>query len=359
MNVVSDFRHLTIASATGPYSIEIGPGQLARALTAGPDVVIADRFFVHQLRDVAPDRLLFVDADESQKTLTTVERLISEMRGAGLRRDGSVLAIGGGVVQDVVTLAAQLYMRGVSWSLVPTTLMSMADSCVGGKSSINVGNAKNLVGGIYPPSAIHIDPLFVDSLSAADRACGYLEAVKIAYCRGAEPFGRFMDIVGDQSHDGLTEVLSVTLEAKRWFIEVDEFDRAERRILNFGHTFGHALEAGSHFAVKHGIAVGIGMLAALRFAADERDLLDHERRLGSYVVDCLAGVVDFAGLPDAIDWPAFRAGFDSDKKHRSDGYVLILPSDGPLGAELTVFDRSAHTVDRVESSLVRALQEAS
>lgn len=356
MSATSEPRRLTVDSAAGPYHVVIGPGQLVEALSSDPSVVIADRFFADALTGVPARQLVLLDASEANKTLSTVEQVISEMKTAALRRDGSLLAVGGGVVQDVVTLAAQLYMRGVAWSLVPTTLMSMTDSCLGGKSSINVGSTKNLVGGFYPPQTIYIDPMFVDTLAPADRACGYLEAVKIAYCKGGETFLDYLRVAPDSSHEGLTEVVSLTLGAKRWFIEVDEFDRAERRMLNFGHTFGHALEAGSQFAAKHGIAVGIGMLAALEFVAEERALTAREVALGDYVVGVLDGVIHMHDLSRLIDWTVFQTAFDSDKKHRAGSYVLILPCEGDLGVELREIERSEDSLKRVQAALEAALR---
>jgi 3-dehydroquinate synthase len=356
MSAVSEPRRLTIGSSTGPYEVIIGTGQLAEALQAMPTVVVADRIFESMLTGMWDGRPVLLDATEPNKTLSTVEHVIQEMKLVGLRRDGSMLAVGGGVVQDVATLAAQLYMRGISWSLVPTTLMSMTDSCLGGKSSINVGSTKNLVGGFYPPQTIHIDPIFADTLAPADLACGYLEAVKIAYCRGPETFLDYLRVATEPGHAGLTEVVSLTLSAKRWFIEVDEFDRAERRMLNFGHTFGHALEAGSHFAAKHGIAVGIGMLAALRYVAEERALTEREVALGDYVSGLVDGVIDRVDLHRSTDWELFRTAFDSDKKHRANCYALILPCQEGLGVALREIERSGDSLQRVQAALEGALR---
>ena len=355
MSAISEPRRLSVASSAALYEVLIGPGQMTQALADAPAIVIADRYFEDKLAGVEPDRLMLLDASEDGKTLDTVRNVILDMRRAEVRRDSLVLAVGGGVVQDVVTLAAQLYMRGVKWSLVPTTLLSMADSCLGGKSSINVGEVKNLAGSFYPPQRIYIDPIFVDTLTPIDRACGYLEAVKIAYCRGSQAFDSYLVDAADTTHDGISNLLMSTLNAKRWFIEVDEFDHAERRILNFGHTFGHALEAASHLTVKHGIAVGYGMLAALHFTALDRVLTNRELQLGTYVLGLLTEVVDFGAVRAVVDWEVFRAAFESDKKHSADRYILILPAEEGLGAELRELEKSASSLERVEAALGMAL----
>ena len=180
-----------------------------------------------------------------------------------LTRGGSVIALGGGIVQDLGTMAASVYMRGVRWAYAPTTLMSMADSCIGGKSSLNVSGVKNLAGNIYPPASVVVDPDFITSLEVEDVAAGLGEAVKIAFCAGPEVFASFLRHYEDRAH--WEPLIEGVLTAKKWFIEIDEFDHAERRLLNFGHTFGHALEAATDFSVNHGVAVIMGMLAAGSF----------------------------------------------------------------------------------------------
>ena len=190
------------------------------------------------------------------------------MRELGANRATHLIAIGGGVIQDIVTFCASVYMRGLRWTYMPTTFLSMADSCIGGKSSINVMGYKNLVGNFYPPSQVLIDVDFVDTLDAEKVVGGLFEAAKICYARSYGEFAAYLaeHPASKMSLDVAHVVIVRALRTKKWFIEIDEFDKKERLLLNFGHTFGHAIEAGGDFSVPHGIAVGLGMLVAIKYA---------------------------------------------------------------------------------------------
>jgi 3-dehydroquinate synthase len=311
-----------VRSSSGTYAVRLGPGGLAAALSRGRDVVVVDA----ALRHLVPQRdapVLVVEASEDTKTLAGCERLIVALREAGVRRDDHLLAVGGGVVQDIVTFVAAVYMRGLAWSYVPTTLMSMADSCIGGKSAINVGDVKNLVGGIYPPDEVIIDPVFLGSLSQAALAAGFSEAAKIAYCRGPEAFEGYLGRY-DRFDTDPTALIEHVLRAKAWFVEIDEHDVKERRLLNFGHTFGHALETAVDHTLGHGLAVATGVLCAIRHPASAAG--PHVEALETHCRGLLASA---PGVPDALalfDAERFELAFRSDKKHGSSTFRLILPT---------------------------------
>lgn len=315
----------TVATSTGSYKVRIGAGQLANALTSA-DVVLVDASLASLLPSVTSCPVIPIVATEDTKTLGGCERVILECRAAGIRRGQHLLAIGGGVVQDIATFVADVYMRGLPWSYAPTTLMAMADSCIGGKSSINVGEVKNLVGGIYPPTAVLIDPLFLDSLGAAAIAAGMSEAAKIAYCRGWDCFTGYLERFERFAY-APDALISHVLKAKKWFIEVDEYDRAERRLLNFGHTFGHALESAVDHSIPHGLAVAVGMMCAsahpLAASGVETDAL---RAHCQHLLDMAPDVVR-AGLMK-FEAGVFERAFRSDKKHSAQRFALILPAAG-------------------------------
>lgn len=319
MAAFSEFR---VATSTGGYDVVVGDGAFARALTPA-DVVVVDESLVGVLPPLVAERVLPVVADEQTKTLAGCEELILRMREAGVRRADRLVAVGGGVVQDVATFVADVYMRGLAWEYVPTTLMAMADSCLGGKSSINVGGVKNLVGGIYPPQRVLVDPTLLASLPPTAIAAGLSEAVKIAYCRGPEAFHRYLELHAAFA-TAPSPLIEHVLRAKKWFIEIDEHDRAERRLLNFGHTFGHALESAVGNRISHGLAVSVGVLCATRHpaAADgpEVDALAAHCR-------ALLADGDTSGLA-RFDVDRFRAAFRSDKKHSATEFHLILPAPG-------------------------------
>jgi 3-dehydroquinate synthase len=255
---------LSIQSSTRSYPISIGVRAI-EALRNEETVVIADSKLDH-VSKLFGNRVIKVEASEAHKNLATCESVIQQMKTLGCNRDTTVVAIGGGFVQDIATLVSALYMRGVSWTYIPTTLMAMMDSCIGGKSSINVANAKNLIGNFYPPMEILIDLAFVASLDDVAIASGLSEGVKICYAKGPSSFAKFCSYrqeIRDYSSPLGAEFVAHILNAKKWFVETDEFDQGPRKLLNFGHTFGHALESATEFSVPHGIAVGVGVIAAL------------------------------------------------------------------------------------------------
>jgi 3-dehydroquinate synthase len=312
----------TVRSSSGGYDIRIGNGGFAEVMSRGLDVVVIDA----ALRHLVPERsgpVLAVEASEDTKTLSGCERLILELREAGVRRGDHVLAVGGGIVQDIATFVSDVYMRGLAWSYVPTTLMSMVDSCIGGKSCINVGDVKNLVGGIYPPDAVIVDPAFLASLSPTAMAAGFSEAVKIAYCRGPEAFEGYLERY-DRFDVDPTVLIEHVLRAKRWFVEIDEHDRKERRLLNFGHTFGHALETAVDHTLCHGLAVSVGVLCAIRHpaAASGPDV----ERLEAHCRVLLASIPGVADALAQFDPQRFERAFRADKKHGPSTFRLILPA---------------------------------
>jgi len=345
---------LTISASTGAYDVRIGPGTFDELVREIPDAqVIADAFFAGRFPDVLP-----LEATEDHKTLGGVQGLIEALRDRGVTRGDVLVALGGGIVQDVATAVASLYMRGLPWSYAPTTLLAMADSCIGGKSSLNVGPYKNLAGNFHPPQVVVIDPAFIDTLPAEDRAGGLCEAMKISFCRGPEAFATYLELQAAFAEEPVQRagaLLHHVLRAKQWFVETDEFDQAERRLLNFGHTFGHALEGASGFAITHGIAVGIGVLCAERFAVGldgdaiaQPALADHAREL-------VGAAPNLGARLARVDVEQFERSFRSDKKHGRDGLHVILPTKAGTVAERVVPDEPA-TMRLVHESLAEAMR---
>lgn len=351
MSGTSSEWDFSVRTSTGSYDVRIGRGALTERLTRGGlRFAILDARFATGLTGLPA---FTVHATEASKCLATVEDVIVALSDAGVRRGDEIIAIGGGVVQDVATLTASIYLRGIKWWYAPTTLMAMADSCLGGKSSINAAGAKNVVGNIYPPSGVVVDPTFTGTLPTIALVSGVAEATKICFCRGAETFTRYLAALPGSlsSETDFTEVINVTLRAKRWFIERDEFDHAERRILNFGHTFGHALEAATEFRVPHGVAVGLGMLGAVQFAGEDTS----SSQLHDHLVRILGHVDQLPELVCPVDWDRFAAAFGRDKKHAADTYRLILPRGGDV--ELIELPMDGGVVERAVSAVHDGLCE--
>lgn len=297
------------------------------------DVVIADAFFRGQLADIATP-IIFVEAVEESKDLGAISPLVESLRKLGLTRNGVVLAVGGGIIQDLACFVASIYMRGVRWTYLPTTLLAMVDSCIGGKSSINVGQYKNLLGTFYPPEAILIVPKAVETLPAEHIAAGRSEAAKICYARSQEVFDEYLSVDRADAGYDVERLIALSLAAKKWFVEVDEFDRAERLLLNFGHSFGHALESCTSYAVPHGVAVGVGCLSAIELSVAREEALagnDRVARLRMQFHQILSSLDDLSEALRSVSRAEFFRFWDSDKKHSPEEYrPIVLGSDASL-----------------------------
>jgi 3-dehydroquinate synthase len=237
-------RFLLFSSAAAEAAAE----PLRRAL--GPSVIL--------------DRL--VDDRETAKTLETAARVVDEMLRAGLRRDDAVVAVGGGVVTDVVGFAAAVALRGVTWNAVPTTTAGMADAAVGGKTGVNHALGKNLLGAFHPPAAILVDPAALATLPERDYRAGLVEAFKAAWIADAALAGRAsrrLPAVLARDEGELLALIAGAVRIKAGIVSADPRESDRRRLLNFGHTLGHAFEAAGGFDLRHGEAVAWGIAAAL------------------------------------------------------------------------------------------------
>lgn len=349
-----------VTSATGSYPVRIGAGLLAEAMRApGDRLFVVDAFLADRFHAAGLDALT-IDADEGAKSLDRMAEIVVALRERGVTRATELVAVGGGVVQDIVAFAASIYMRGLAWTFVPTTLLAMTDSCIGGKSSINVGPYKNIVGTFHPPSAVLVDPALTATLSPEQRAAGLCEAAKIALCRGSESFARYLAFEPsvDADEQTLTAVCDHALRAKKWFVETDEFDRGERLLLNFGHTFGHAIEAASGFAIGHGIAVGLGMIAALRLGeamGRSYTAAPHIARFEAHIGTLIAAAPDVAEVLARLDPAALMTAFAADKKHARDRFAVItVAADGTVRRDFLPRDAaSERLIADAFTSLVR------
>jgi len=207
-----------------------------------------------------PEKMFLMRAAETNKTLDKAQEIIRFLLKSGYKRNHKIIAIGGGITQDVTCFVASVLFRGVNWELYPTTLLAQCDSCIGSKSSINVGEFKNQVGTFYPPEKIVLDTNFLDTLAHEDILSGLGEAIKVHYLDPDKTFNEiFKSYDSSPKRSELTDIIKKSLLIKQRIIEVDEYDRDYRNILNYGHTFGHALESATDYKIPHGVAVTIGM----------------------------------------------------------------------------------------------------
>lgn len=289
-------------------------------------------------------------AGEGHKNLATVERLYHKMLDERLERKSPVVTLGGGIVGDTGGFVAASYLRGVPFVQCPTTLLSMVDASVGGKVGVNMPQGKNLIGAFHQPVLVVIDTDTLKTLPKRDYICGLAECVKHGVIRDPELFywidanaGKILNL----DSDTLVELIERNVKIKAAVVMEDEKEAGVRAHLNFGHTFAHAIEAGTEYGkYLHGEAVSLGMVAATRLAADTGRC---------DIVDQVVGLLDKVGLPTAAtDLPTndkLMAIMQSDKKVADGKVRLVLPDR--LGAVSIVNDTSDDAVAAAWDSLRR------
>lgn len=276
---------MDVKTAAGSYTITLEHGLLNRIsdfIPKGKQVfLISDDGVPEQWRDIVrrqfPGQSLYViPQGESSKSFAMLQKVLAAMLEAHLSRQDLVLALGGGVVGDLSGFAASVYMRGIEWINVPTTMLAMVDSSIGGKTAIDFNGVKNSVGAFWQPKAVLIDPDVLSSLRPRLLSEGCAEAVKTGLIRDPQLFEIFEK---DDWQNHLDEIIERSLAVKKAIVEADEKESGERKLLNFGHTFGHAYESLSEGALLHGEAVSIGMMTILENDAIRRRLEKVLRRL--------------------------------------------------------------------------------
>ncbi|MAT44152.1 MAG: 3-dehydroquinate synthase [Anaerolineaceae bacterium] len=331
-------RHLGLFHVTGMgsgYDVFVKPGLLAEVGAyckqyglKGPVVVVSDRNVAAHYRKVVLTSLeqagyttafVSLNPGEAFKTIDTVEKIWQAFLNAGLERGSTVLALGGGVVSDLAGFAAATYKRGVSWVVCPTSLLAMVDAGLGGKTGADLPAGKNLIGAFHAPRLILADPDCLKTLPAVELRNGMGEVIKHGLI--ADP-NLFQLCAGDWQFN-LTRLVTDAMAVKIKIICEDPLEQGRRAVLNLGHTIGHALELVSDFKLKHGEAVGLGLLAEAQLAEDMGLVL-----ADNLVTDIFETLVK-VGLPVCIP-----AGMDLEKvmmvmqhdKKRSGGVVrFALP----------------------------------
>ncbi|HET6396619.1 MAG TPA: 3-dehydroquinate synthase [Pseudoxanthomonas sp.] len=276
-----------------PYLIHIGPGlladgaRLAAAVRGRHALLLSDAnvapLYAAQvesaLRAARPDLAVathVMPAGEAHKTLASFAAAIDALAALGATRDATVFALGGGVVGDLAGFAAACWMRGIDCVQLPTTLLAMVDSSVGGKTAVDIPQGKNLVGAFHPPRAVLADTAALRTLPPRELRAGLAEVVKYGAIRDPAFFawleaGREALLAGDDR--ALAEAIARSCEHKAGIVERDPLEKGERALLNLGHTFGHAIEAEQGYAsaagdaLNHGEAVAVGMVLAARLSA--------------------------------------------------------------------------------------------
>lgn len=261
--------------------------------------------------------MVTIPAGEAHKTLDTVRELYDWLLDAKIERSSTIVALGGGVVGDTAGFVAATYMRGLPLVQVPTTLLAMVDSSIGGKVGVDLPRGKNLVGAFKQPSLVVADPGVFATLPLIDFVAGFAEVIKHAIIADPELF----DHVESHGWEPLAWVLQRAIDVKRRAVEMDPFEQGRRVVLNLGHTFGHALEVLSDYELRHGFAVSIGLLAATRVALRLGLCApDLERRILGVLVQ-YGLPISFSGASPAQVWNAMAY----DKKRVRDKLRFVLP----------------------------------
>lgn len=268
--------------------------------------------------------VLFDDAEKA-KRLSTVEGISRRLVRAGADRRSIVVAVGGGVVGDVAGFVAATYLRGVRLVHVPTTLVAQVDSAIGGKTGVNLPEGKNLVGAFYPPKLVIADPDLLDTLPHRDYRSGVYEVIKYAVIADPQLFfylWQKMPALLRRDPAALAYVIPRCIRIKARIVEKDERESGLRQILNFGHTFGHALEAFTGYQrFLHGEAVAWGMIAATAFALASKRL---SLRDGFGIISLIGAVGPLPALP-GIPAAKLRRLLAGDKKSRGGQVNWVLP----------------------------------
>lgn len=265
-----------------------------------------------------------IDASEETKSYEQLTPVFCWLLATKCQRGSHLVVVGGGVVQDIGCFIASVLFRGIRWTLVPTTLLAQCDSCIGSKSSLNVGRYKNQLGTFYPPHEVQLSFGFLRTLTHDEILSGLGEAIKLHLIDGDSAVWRLRQALPDAAGDtpAMRTIVWDCLRIKQRFIEADEFDHGVRNLLNYGHTFAHAFESVTNFAIPHGIAVSMG-LAGAAFFSEQIGLAQR----GSY--DALMRWLHpfFGGYErklHAAEPGAVLAVMKQDKKNAGDRIMFIL-----------------------------------
>ncbi len=331
--MVSAVRKIPVSTKLGQYTVSVGSGilrSLAPAIAGKLTFVLTSpeiwALWGQRLQTALAPRepvVLFLPAGESHKRLAQVERLTTEMTRAGADRSSMLIAFGGGVTGDVGGFVSAIYMRGIDYIQIPTTLLSQVDSSVGGKTGVNLQTGKNLVGCFYPPQAVIADIELLRTLPQRELRAGVYESIKAGLIRDAALF-RFIESHKEQIDRGdpasLEKMVAASIKMKAEVVTLDERELGLRMILNFGHTIGHAIEAASGYgALLHGEAIAWGMLAALHISRERKLVTEKEASRTEALIRYFAP----PALPAVSGKRLLRAA-SGDKKNRAGVRRFVL-----------------------------------
>ena len=261
------YKKFNIKSKVNPYEVHFvnNSKSTLSKITTENDFFIVDSYINKNYADLFNDFnnvRIEIKTEEKSKEYKSISKIISKLVSKGIRKNSKIIAVGGGITQDIASFISLILYRGLNWIYFPTNLLSQCDSCIGSKLSVNFLNYKNLLGGFYPPQKIFIDTKFLETLNQIDIYSGLGEMLHyFLVSENLKDYKFFKKkiqlFVSGQTK--IEELIFRSLKIKRKMIEFDEFDEGPRNIFNYGHTFGHALESVTKYTVPHGISVAYGI----------------------------------------------------------------------------------------------------
>ena len=355
---MADHQTLKVDLGDRSYPIIIGRGLLQGGfeidpyLSSGCCLVVSNEtvapLYAEQVKSLLGGReshVLQLPDGESFKTMATVQLVIDELVKIGANRDATVIALGGGVVGDIAGFAAACYMRGISLIQIPTTLLAQVDSSVGGKTGVNHEGGKNLIGAFYQPRLVLIDTETLSTLPDRELSAGTAEVIKHGVIADAEFFSwleQRIDGILQRDPDALAVAITACCEIKAGIVAEDEREAGKRALLNFGHTFGHAIEMSMGYGEwLHGEAVAVGMIMAAQLSGIDESQQDRLKKL-----------LNAAGLPTsppAVKADVLRQAMSLDKKATARSLKFVL---------LKALGDAFVTTDYSEPALAKILDSA-
>ena len=366
---------IQVALAENTYEISIAPGNLdrlgaeCRALQLGNKVMVVSNptvFALYGQRAIsalqqADFEVFYCELPDGEryKTLESIAHIYDLALEHGLERSSTLVALGGGVIGDMTGFAAATWLRGIAVVQVPTTLLAMVDSSIGGKTGVNHPHGKNLIGAFHQPRLVLTDPDVLATLPAREFRAGMAEAIKYAIIGDPELFDLLERADGLQQSQIAPELLSTILtrsaRAKADVVSQDEYEQTGlRATLNYGHTIGHAIENVTEYTINHGEAVALGMSAAGQIAVKLQLWTQQEAQRQDKVISKAALTIE---LPPAIDLEQIIKTLKSDKKVKAGKGVFILPSK--IGSTRTIaYEVLNPTADLVSDALIKQVLTA-
>ena len=321
-------QKLTIKSSFGNYEVintKISRNFFLKYSKNAVYLIDKNVYLKNKIINKIKKNIILINSHENTKNYTQITNIIKKILEKKVKRDSVIFAIGGGVVQDISGFIASILFRGIKWNFIPTTVLAQCDSCIGGKTSINFGKYKNQLGNFYPPQKIYLDPSLLSTLKLHDIKSGLGEMAHYYLVSNLKDWKFYKkNLTGMLKKDFNINTMKIlifkSLMIKKKFVEIDEFDKGPRLVLNYGHTFGHAIEKITNYSVPHGMAVAHGINMSNFFSLN-CNLIN--KNMYDDVEYQMSKIVDLAILKK-INVSRFLETIKKDKKNKKNQIRLIL-----------------------------------